>query len=320
MGTRWGGAEAGNPNFASFSPDSHPTPELKRSLQHRGLPGGHPFSRAAGFCRLPPPPPPHCSIAAARGQRRGSPGPRPRAGGRCPNAGAGGRGGQGQPGAQRAGSRGRRQTGRSSAAGPRPGRRGRWRGRRSASSSAQAASGGPVPGSCRRDLRYSPQLFLSLRFLAMVVARGRRGAATALAVPSRAQVLAEGCARAGRAPLHSQEAAVALEEGVGRREEKADEPGSASPARVHTNTASHPPCLSPPPGREDSDRRGFATFSIETHTQINSTLHTLKEFNSTIQSQIHKLHYSAWSNTCLLEQSRISTNMLATFIQPKKLK
>lgn len=57
-----------------------------------------------------------------------------------------------------------------------------------------------------------------------------------------------------------------------RREEKTDEPSSASKAGVHTNTSVTPSLLQPTPEREDSDRHALQYFERETHTQITPSL------------------------------------------------
>ena len=98
---------------------------------------------------------------------------------------------------------------------------------------------------------YSPQLFLSLRFLAMVVrglvAVGRcHGARSS---PGR-RLLAVGGSVPALGAVHSdsEDVAVAL---VGRSgEEKGgerDEPSSASQAQVHTNTSVTPSLPQPTP-------------------------------------------------------------------------
>lgn len=120
-------------------------------------------------------------------------------------------------------------------------------------SAPEAESRGPVPvRAAEVTMHYSPQLFRSLRFLAMVVQGLVAVRRCHCAWPSPGpQVVGRGrlCARAGRSPLRLRMLPWRWWEGVGRRrEERADEPSSASQARAHTNTSVTPSLPRPTPG------------------------------------------------------------------------
>lgn len=104
-------------------------------------------------------------------------------------------------------------------------------------------------------------------------------------------------------------------EGVGRRrEEKADEPSSASQARVHTNTSVTPSLPRPTPRARRQEQTMHCNIFHGKHTQINSTpSHTLSKNLAALAShrntQTNILHYSGCSKSRFLEQIQISTNM-----------
>lgn len=121
------------------------------------------------------------------------------------------------------------------------------------SSSPEAESGGPVPVQAAEVTMYyySPQLFLSLRFLAMVVQEPVAVRRCHCARSSTRPQVADSGRLCPRWAQFSQTLRMLLWrwwKGAGRkREEKTDEPSSASQARVHTNTSVTPSLPQPTP-------------------------------------------------------------------------
>lgn len=120
------------------------------------------------------------------------------------------------------------------------------------SSPPEAESRGPVPVQAAEvTIYYSPQLFLSLRFLAMVVQEPVAVRRSHCARSSTRPQVAD----CGRLCLRWAQFSHTLRmllwrwwKGAGRkREEKTDEPSSASQARVHTNTSVTPSLPQPTP-------------------------------------------------------------------------
>lgn len=121
----------------------------------------------------------------------------------------------------------------------------------------QKQSRGPVPALAAEVTVYSPQLFLSLRFLAMVVqglvAVRRCHCARSSSGP---RLQAVGGSVPAWAPFAQTPEMLLWRwwEGVGRRREEktVDQAQHHKPKSTQT-PASHPPCLGPPLEREDSD-------------------------------------------------------------------
>lgn len=148
----------------------------------------------------------------------------------------------------------------------------------------EAESRGPVPTRAAEvSVCYSPQLFLSLRVLAMVVWGPAAARRSHCAGSSPGPQVAGGgrlCARAGRSCLRLRGCCCGAggEEwgGEGRRQRK-NQAQHHKPEFTHI-AASHPPYLSPPPEHEDRVRRRTATFSMEnTHTNKQHPSHTLQK-------------------------------------------